>query len=222
MSNATLVAVSDDRVAVALPDPPRLEVLDRSGIRVGLIGLDVPATDLARPPADGVAAVTTDDDRVYWWTGSQTVALDAVDLTPDWTLPDTLGPAVTYAGELLVPVPAGVAVLAADTGRVTDTLPVPRDDPRAAVFPAVQGEMLLEQRGSEARRPAPVALSPRESATAGSANHRSRSSNRQNSQTRARPPTIRAASPAAASDPSRSVRRSTHTWATTATTAATT
>jgi PQQ-like domain len=157
VSNATLVAVSDDRVAVALPDPPRLEVLDRSGIRVGLIGLDVPATDLARPPADGVAAVTTDDDRVYWWTGSRTVALDAVDLTPDWTLPDTLGPGITYAGELLVPVPAGLAVVAADTGRVTDTLPVPRDDPRAPVFPAVQGEMLLEQRGPElvALRPSP-------------------------------------------------------------------
>ena len=30
-SNATLVALSDDRVAVALPDPPRLEVLDRVG-----------------------------------------------------------------------------------------------------------------------------------------------------------------------------------------------
>jgi hypothetical protein len=102
-----------------------------------------------------VAAVTTDDDRVYWWTGSHTVALNALDLTPDWTLPDTLGPAVDYAGELLVPVPAGVAVLTADTGRVTETLPVPRDDPRAPVFPAVQGEMLLEQRG-----PAVVALRP--------------------------------------------------------------
>jgi len=79
VSNATLVAVSDDRVAVALPDPPRLEVLDRSGIQVGLVGLDVPAADLARPPVDGVAAVTTDDDRVYWWTGSHTVALNALD-----------------------------------------------------------------------------------------------------------------------------------------------
>ena len=43
VSNATLVAVSEDRVAVALPDPPRLEVLDRSGAQVGLVGLDVPA-----------------------------------------------------------------------------------------------------------------------------------------------------------------------------------
>jgi hypothetical protein len=149
VSNATLVAVSDDRVAVAQPDPPRLELLDRSGIQVGLIDLGVPATDLARPPADGVPAVTTDGDHVYWWTGSHTVALDDLDLTPVWTVPGTLGPAVDYAGDLLVPVPAGLAVLDADTGRITDTLPVPRADPAAPVMPAVQGEMLLEQRGPE-------------------------------------------------------------------------
>ena len=157
VTNATLVAVSDERVAVALPDPPRLEVLDRSGIRVGLVDLDIPAADVAGPPADGVPTVTTDADRVYWWTGSHTVALNGVDLTPDWTVPDTLGPAVAYAGELLVPVPDGLAVLDADTGRVTETLDVTRDDPRAPVAPAVQGEVLLEQRGAElvALRPSP-------------------------------------------------------------------
>jgi len=157
VANATLVAVSDERVAVALPDPPRLELLDRSGIQVGLVGLDVPAVDLARPPADGVPVTTTDGNRVYWWTGSRTVALDGVDLTPDWTLPAALGPAVDYAGDLLAPVPHGVAVLAPETGRVTRTLTVTRDDPRAPVVPAVQGEMLLEKRGSElvALRPAP-------------------------------------------------------------------
>ena len=40
--------------------------------------------------------MTTDDDRVYWWTGSQTVALDAVDLTPDGPLPDMLGRATVH------------------------------------------------------------------------------------------------------------------------------
>lgn len=157
VSNATLVAVSGDRVAVAQPEPPQLEVLDRTGIRVGLVGLDVPVADLARPPAGGVATVTGDDDRVYWWTGSQTVALDGIDLTPEWTVPDTLGPAVRYAGELLVPVPDGLAVLDPDTGEVTRTLDVPRADATAPVVPAVQGEMLLEQRGAElvALRPSP-------------------------------------------------------------------
>jgi hypothetical protein len=103
----------------------------------------------------GVPAVTTDDDRVYWWTGSRTVALDGLHLTPSWILPDTLGPAVGYGGGLVVPIPAGVAVVSPDTGRVTRTLPVARDDPRAPVVAAVQGEMLLEQRG-----PTVVALRP--------------------------------------------------------------
>jgi hypothetical protein len=147
-SKATLVAASEDRVAVALPNPPRLEVLDKSGIQVSSVRLDVPAADVAGPPAGGVPTVTTDDDRVYWWTGSRTVALDGLDLTPQWILRDTLGPAVSYGDGLLVPVPAGVAVVTPATGRVTRTLPVARDDPRAPVVPAVQGEMLLEQRGA--------------------------------------------------------------------------
>jgi hypothetical protein len=157
VSNATLVAVSEDRVAVALPDPPRLEVLDRSGAQVGLVGLDVPAPDVARPPVTGVSVVTGDDAHVYWWTGSRTVALDSLDLTPDWTFPDTLGPAVDYANGLLVPVPAGLAVVAPATGRTERTLPVARADTHGAVVPAVEGEILLEQRGTDvvALRPSP-------------------------------------------------------------------
>ncbi len=156
-SNATLVAVSEDRVAVALPDPPRLEVLDRSGAQVGLIGLDVPAADVARPPVTGVPVVTGDDAHLYWWTGSRTVALDSLDLTPDWTLPGTLGPAVDYADGLLVPVPAGLAVISPATGRTEQTLPVARADTRAGVVPAVSGETVLEQRGTDlvALRPSP-------------------------------------------------------------------
>jgi hypothetical protein len=146
---ATLVAASDDRVAVALPNPPRLQLLDRSGAQVGLVGLDVPAGDLARPPADGVAPVSTDGDRVYWWTGSETVALDGFDLTPQWTLPDTLGPGTAYAGQLLMPVPAGVAVVDAATGDVERTLDVPRPEGDEPVASAVLGDVLLEQRGPD-------------------------------------------------------------------------
>jgi hypothetical protein len=156
-TGATLVAASEDRVAVALPDPPRLEVLDKSGAQIALLGLDVPAGDLARPPADGVAPVFANDDRIYWWTGSRTIALDALDLTPAWTLPDTVGPGVDYGGRLLVPVRDGVAVVDGSTGRVERTLPVRRDDPGAPVTSAVLGDVLLEQRGTElvALRPSP-------------------------------------------------------------------
>jgi hypothetical protein len=160
-AGATLVAASEDRVAVALPDPPRLALLDRSGTEVGLIGLDVPAADLARPPAGGVAAVSgsasdADDDLVHWWTGSRTVALDGLDLTPVRTLPDTLGPGTDYAGRRLVPVPAGLAVLDR-AGRVERVLPVARPDRTAPVASAALGDVLLEQRGTElvALRPSP-------------------------------------------------------------------
>ena len=212
-SNATLVAASDDRVAVALPDPPRLEVLDRSGIRVGLVGLDVPAADLARPPAvGGVPAVTTDDDRVYWWTGSRHGRAERPrPHAPTGSLPDTLGPAVGYAGELVVPVPAGVAVLAADTGRVDRDPARPRDDPRAPVSRPCRARCCWNSAAPEL-----VALRPSSAEARSPCDSSEQPDQRQATDDRA-------ASARAASVPMRSVRRSTHTWAvTTATTAAST
>lgn len=156
VAGATLVAVSENRVAVALPDPSRLELRDRQGATIASVDLDVPAADLARRPPGGVATVTMDDDRTYWWTGSRTVALNRLDLTPLWTLPDTLGPAVSYAGKLFVPVPGGLAVVDGSSGDVVGTRLVERGSARTTVVPAVLGEVLIEQRGPElvALRPA--------------------------------------------------------------------
>jgi hypothetical protein len=91
--------------------------------------------------------VESDGERVHWWTGSATVALDARDLTPRWTLPGALGPAVPYAGGLLAPVPDGLAVLDAARGTTLRTIPVAR--PGGPVRLASLGEVLLEQRGAE-------------------------------------------------------------------------
>lgn len=156
-AGATLVALSADRVAVALPDPPRLLLLDRAGGQVELIPLDVPAADLAADPPGGVPAVGSHPDGVYWWTGSRTVALDARDLSPLWTVDGTLGPALPYGGGLLVPVPAGLLAVDAVTGAAVRTLPVSRVDTAAPVSLAAAGEVLLEQRGPEvvALRPSP-------------------------------------------------------------------
>ena len=154
VSNATLVAVSEDRVAVALPDPPRLEVLDRSGAQVGLVGLDVPAADVARPPVTGVAGVTARRRPRVLVDGVAHGRARRPRPHAHWTLPDTLGPAVGYANGLLVPVPAGSRSLPPPPGGPTDPARRPRRHP-GAVVPAVQGEMLLEQRG-----PTVVALRP--------------------------------------------------------------
>jgi hypothetical protein len=120
---------------------------------VGDHPLDVPESDLVDPPG-GVAATTTRDHRVTWWTGSRTIAMDGRELTPQWTVPDTLGPAAPYADGLLVPVPGGLRVLDATQGTEVRTIPV--DRPPGPVRLTTLGEMLLEQRGAEvvALRPA--------------------------------------------------------------------
>ena len=150
-SNATLVAASEDRVAVALPDPPRLEVLDRSGIQVGLVGLDVPAADLARPPADGVRGRDHGrrprvlvDGLAHGRAGRPRphARLDA--------------PRHARPGRRLRRSAAGAGARRrrgrSPPTRAGSTGPCPcaRDDPRAPVVAAVQGEMLLEQRGPDA------------------------------------------------------------------------
>jgi hypothetical protein len=146
-AGATVVALSADRVAVALPAPTRLMILDRTGRQIGLISLDVPDADLARSVA--VAPTSTDGNRVYWWTGSATVALDAADLAPVWTAPGTLGPAVAYGTGLLAPVPGGLVELDPRRGTVLRTIPLPGAGGTAPVRLAVQGDILLAQRGSE-------------------------------------------------------------------------
>jgi hypothetical protein len=158
VEGATVVALSTERVAVALPNPPRLQLLDRAGAEVGLVNLDVPESDLATDPPGGVPETTIgpgSDGPVYWWTGSRTVALDPVELTPRWTLPDALGPALPYGGGLLVPVPDGLLDVDAGTGAALRSLPVNRSDRTASVRLAAAGQILLEQRGSEV-----VALRP--------------------------------------------------------------
>jgi hypothetical protein len=158
-SGATLVALSAERAAVALPNPPRLQLLDRAGQQVGLIPLDVPDDDLAADPPGGDVVVQAaartaggpdaGPERLYWWIGSRTVALDAADLGPLWTLVDTLGPALPYGGSLLVPVPEGLLQVDPASGAVLRTLPLARADPAAPVRLAAAGRMLLEQRGGE-------------------------------------------------------------------------
>lgn len=152
-SGATVVAVSEEQVAVALPDPSRLVVLDAGGTATAVTELDPPAT--AADPPGQVAPTSADDSHRYWFTGSSVVALDAGELALLWTLPDALGPPVRYGVDLLVPVPGGLRVVDATRGTPGRLLPVDRADPAAPVGLAVLGDVLLEQRGDRL-----VALAP--------------------------------------------------------------
>jgi hypothetical protein len=144
---ARVVAVSGERVAVALPDPARLVVFDEQGKEVADYPLAVPDADLRGNPPAGVVEATLTPTEVYWFTGSATVALDTTDLRPRWTRPGSLGAGSEVAGRLLLPVPGALAVLDTTTGQQIGTLPVDRGDYRGPVGTASSGGVVLEQRG---------------------------------------------------------------------------
>lgn len=157
---AGLVAVTDKRTAVVLPDPARLVVLDEQGAEIAATPIDLTPAALAAAadPPGGAPATSADPRQVSWWTGSSTVLLDPVTLAPLATVADTLGPGTTYGDATLVPVPDGLAVLdrsGAGTDPVVRTIPVARADRTGPVRLAAQGAVLVEQRGGEI-----VALTP--------------------------------------------------------------
>ncbi|MDQ3760336.1 MAG: hypothetical protein M3460_01120 [Actinomycetota bacterium] len=146
--HARVVAVSGDRVAVALPDPPRLVVFDEQGKAVAEHPLAVPDAELRGNPPGGLVEVSETSTEVYWFTGSATVALDTADLRPRWTRPGSLGAGAEVAGRLLLPVPGALAVLDTTTGEQVGALPVDRGDYRGPVGTASSGGVVLEQRGN--------------------------------------------------------------------------
>jgi hypothetical protein len=142
-----LVAVSSDRVAELLPNPTRLSVRDVQGNEITSYPIDLPASDLAGDPVDGTVPTADGLREKLWWTGSRTVALESSELRPEWTVPGSLGPGTLWAGRILVPVPAGLAVLDADNGALLRTLPLDRGGWHGPVRLSSIGPVLLEQRG---------------------------------------------------------------------------
>jgi hypothetical protein len=146
-TQARVVALSRDRVAVALPDPARLVVLDKQGKAVAEHPLAVPNSDLRDNPPGGVVETTVTPTAMYWFTGSATVVLDIVDLRPRWTRAGSLGSGSEIAGRLLLPVPGALAVVDTTTGQQVGALPVDRGDYRGPVGTASSGDVVLERRG---------------------------------------------------------------------------
>jgi hypothetical protein len=162
VTGGRLVAVAGDRTALEAPDGT-LRVYDGAGTPVGTVPLGPAAGPVARaaqetatdPPGQPLG-VRLAGPVLLWWTGTATVGLDPSTLLPRWTLPNTLGPgAAVSTGELgapttvLVPVPAGLAVVDAATGAPRPTIPVDRRaDPPGPVGVEVVGSTVVEQRGA--------------------------------------------------------------------------
>lgn len=144
---ARVVALTGDRVAVALPDPARLVVLDGQGKAVAEYPLAIPDADLRGNPPGGLVDLTETGTGLYWFTGSVTIALDTDELRPRWVLPGSLGAGTEVAGRLLVPVSGALAVLESSTGAQVGALPVDRGGYRGPVETASSSGVVLEQRG---------------------------------------------------------------------------
>ncbi|WP_206795559.1 hypothetical protein [Amycolatopsis sp. MtRt-6] len=144
---ARVIAMSGDLTAVVLPDQKLLVVYNGDGTQRAAYPLDVPPGDLAADPPAGVEATTQTAQNMYWFSGSKVVALSRDDLSPRWTLSSAMGPGITFAQQLVVPIKGGLAVLNENDGSTIRTVGVERRGYTGVVRLGAAGPVLLEQRG---------------------------------------------------------------------------
>ena len=144
-SEARVLAVAGTTTAVFLPTPrPQVNVYDDTGTVVSQTPLDSPPTLTGRAPA-----VTRAGEFITWWTGTAVMVFDD-ELNYRYTFRSTtaLGPATMMADQLLVPVADGLAVVNPDDGVVEKLIPLSHPAGDGPVIPAVNGTMVIEQRGA--------------------------------------------------------------------------
>lgn len=144
-SQASVVAVTENRVAVIRRDISTLVVYNTAGTVQGEFPVHLGPMP---PPGAAMVEPTTHIGTVYWFTGTDTVALDQRTLVPLWTVPGTLGSGTIYGGKLLLPVPGGIAVCDPVTGALQRVIHVDRHGYTGPVASAAAGNVLLEQRGN--------------------------------------------------------------------------
>ncbi|HWD02632.1 MAG TPA: hypothetical protein VG674_09290 [Amycolatopsis sp.] len=146
-SHARVIAMSGDFTAVLLPDQKLLVIYGPDGTEKTAYPMNLPASDLAAEPASHTEQTSETDSSVFWYTGSETVALSRDTLAPRWTLSGTLGPGITFANQLVVPIKGGLAVLNESNGATLRTVGVDRGGYTGPVRLTALGPILLEQRG---------------------------------------------------------------------------
>ena len=146
-SPAKLVAMSDEAVAVSVPETRSLVLYNMDGEKTAAYPLEAPRRALAGKAAGGVVPTARGTDGVYWFTGSSTVALAPDTLEPRWTLPAGIGAGTMFAGQYVVPVRGGLAVLNQQTGETIRTVAVDRGAYSGRVVLDATGPALVEKRG---------------------------------------------------------------------------
>lgn len=164
-----IVALTDQREAVALPNPSRLVIWNNTGSQVETVPLDgvdlsatpnsvvQPTTSLlciqqpqpatACEPNSWTTTVSGNAKIITWFAGTKTIALSGSTLDPLWTLDGTFGAGTVYADKILVPVPGGLAVMDPVTGQRGPDVKVDRKGYQGQVRLTTLGDVLFEQRG---------------------------------------------------------------------------
>ena len=153
-SGAKVIAVSGTTTAVYLPVPrPMVNLINESGETLASLPLATPASPQS--------AATRAGEMITWWTGDSVVVFDTTGrhgLEYKFTVSPTttdagaytpIGPATVMAGQLLVPVNDGYDVFDPETGTGQRHISVARTPGVTPVVPAVAGDIVLEQRGTE-------------------------------------------------------------------------
>jgi hypothetical protein len=163
-----IVALTDQREAIALPNPARLVIWNNTGSQVETVPLtnvDLTATpDSPVQPTVAMTCIQTPDQSgkcepnswtttytggarvITWFTGTKTVALSGSTLEPLWTM-DAVGAGTVYADKILVPVPGGLASMDPVTGVRGTDVKVDRKGYQGQVRLTTLGTVLVEQRG---------------------------------------------------------------------------
>ncbi|HEY0808154.1 MAG TPA: PQQ-binding-like beta-propeller repeat protein, partial [Pseudonocardiaceae bacterium] len=148
VNGSRLVTMNQHYVAVAMSGPDRLEIFNaQNGSDLTRYPLSLTPRDLSGDPLGLVVPVTVGPGAIYWYTGSSTVALSTTNLQPMWTVPNSLGAGVVFAGRYLVPVPNGIEVADQVTGAKVGVIGVDRHGYTGQVAMAALGPVVFEQRG---------------------------------------------------------------------------
>jgi outer membrane protein assembly factor BamB len=141
-----IVTMNDQYIAVA--EQGKLRVFgSQNGKQLNSYPVAMTPSDMAGDPPGRVVPVVVGPSGTYWWTGSSTVALTNTNLAPEFTVPDTLGPGVLFAGKYLVPAQDKLLVLNQATGTKVGEIGVDRHGYRGPVGMATIGPVVFEQRG---------------------------------------------------------------------------
>jgi outer membrane protein assembly factor BamB len=149
VKGARIVSMNQQFIAVAMGQPGRLEIFNAgNGSDLTHYPVALGQGDLSGDPPGEVEPVTVGVNAIYWYTGSSTVALSTTNLQPIWSVPNTLGSGVVFAGRFLVPISGGIEVLDQATGAKIGVIGVDRHGYTGKVAMGTLGPVVFEQRGA--------------------------------------------------------------------------